>query len=132
MTTPFDFIGSINDQAKPDLFRTADSREQIEKDYVPFIVNRGFSFYPDTILYANEVNTMAHIEKIAQYDFLRLSIRPRKRWSKWFKSGEDEDLEVVKQVFGYSTQKAREVLKILTRDQLDEMQQKLSEIGGVK
>jgi DNA polymerase II small subunit/DNA polymerase delta subunit B len=133
MASPFDFINSINDVEQPDVFRGRETtREQSEKDYVPFIVNRGFSFFPDTVLYANEINQASHIEKIAQYDFLRNSIRPRKRWSKWHKAEQDEDLDLIKEVYGYSTQKAAWVLKLLTKEQIAAIRKSVSDIGGVQ
>lgn len=131
MASPFDYINSINAQDKPDLFRNGEmTREQAEKDYVPFIVNRGLSYFPDTVLYANEVNQASHIEKVAQYDFLRESIRPRKRWSKWFKSEGNEDLDLVKEVYGYSSEKAAQALKLLSKEQLAEIREQRSAIGG--
>lgn len=132
MASPFDFINSINANDKPDLFRGKEvDRAQAEKDYVPFIVNRGLSYFPDTILYANEMNQAPFVEKIAQYDFLQQSIRPRKRWSKWFKSEIDDDLELVKQVYGYSSEKAAQTLKLLSKEQLAEIRTQVNAIGGV-
>lgn len=132
MATPFDFINSINSHDKKDIIREADSREQAEKDYVPFIVNRGLSYFADTVLYANEMNLIPGVEKIAQFDYLRLSIRPKKRWSKWHKAEENADLDLVRSTYGYSAQKARAVLPLLSQHQLDELRKnQFQNTGGV-
>jgi DNA polymerase II small subunit/DNA polymerase delta subunit B len=124
MANPFDFLGAINAVEKPDLFRNGEmTREQAEKDYVPFIVTRGLSFYPDTILYANEVNQISHIEKIAQNDYFRLSIRARKRWSKWPKPEKSEDLDLIQEVYGYSREKAAQTFKLLSKNQLKQLRE---------
>ena len=67
-----------------------------EKEYVPFVVNRCLSYFPDTILYANKVNHYNQLDKKMQFDYLRLSIRPRKRFSKWIKLQEEKDLQLIK------------------------------------
>lgn len=112
----FDFITSINDGSKgKNLF--ADQSID-EKAYVPFMVNRGLSLFNDTILLANEMNRRATLPVQAQYDFLRLTVRPRKRFSKWFKKEDLNDLEMVKKAYNYSNEKAREALKILTSEDI--------------
>ncbi len=78
--SPFDFLNSIND-TKKDLFEDP----QAEKDYNAFLVNRGLSYFPDTILFANEMNIKRDTPKQWQFDFLRLAIPKKKRFSKWHK-----------------------------------------------
>ena len=131
MANVFDFINSINAEAKEDMFRThPEGRDVADKEYVPYIVNRGMSLFQDTVLYANEVNQLAHIDKIAQYDFYRLSIRPRKRWSKWPKYIQNDDLEMLKKYFQYSTQKASVALKALTEEQLDKIRETVTDLDN--
>lgn len=101
---------------------------KVEKDYVPFVVNKCLSYFPDTIFYANRMNQVAHLDKRLQYDFYMHSISKRKRFSKWIKPEESKDLEVVKQVYGYSDRHAREVMDLLPMDKLTELVQK----GGQK
>lgn len=130
--SPFDFLASINSPEKHDLIRTAQDPVQAEKDYVSFIVNRGLSYFSDTILYSNEINKYPDLPKQAQYDFLRLSIRPRKRFSKWFKPEENNSLEVIKTIFNYSDQKASTILNILTKEELEELRNQVNlDKGGV-
>lgn len=123
--SPFDFINSIN-QTKENLIVD----EWSEKQYQPFIVNKGLSFTPDTVILANEVNSRPHIDKKLQYSFLINIVRPRKRFAKWIKPSKIESLEIVKEYYNYSTEKARQVLNILTDEQINTLKEKLKK-GGV-
>jgi hypothetical protein len=119
-----EFLNSIN-QTKENLI-SKDNR--LEKDYVPFVINKCFSYFPDTIFYANRVNGMSHIDKKMQYDYYMYSIPKRKRFSKWIKPEENEELALLKEVFGYSDKKARDVLGLIPIQTLKELVQK----GGQK
>ena len=119
-----DILNTIN-QTKENLL-SKDPR--LEKDYVPFVINKCFSYFPDTIFYANRMNQNAFLDKKMQYDYYIHSISKRKRFSKWIKSEENKDLEVVKEVYGYSDRHAKEVLDLLPMDKLRELVQK----GGQK
>tara|TARA_R110000822_G_scaffold244138_4_gene372879 strand:- start:1277 stop:1648 length:372 start_codon:yes stop_codon:yes gene_type:complete len=100
-----------------------------EKEYVPFVVNRCLSYFPDTILYANKVNRYNQLGKKMQFDYLRLSIRPRKRFSKWIKSQEEKDLQLIKDHYNYSNERASEVLRVLTSNQIEDIRS-LYQYGG--
>jgi hypothetical protein len=119
-----EFLNSIN-QTKENLL-SKDSR--LEKDYVPFVINKCFSYFPDTIFYANRMNQMAFLDKKMQYDYYLHSISKRKRFSKWIKPEENTDIEIIKQIFGYSEFRAREVVDLLPMEKLRELVQK----GGQK
>ena len=123
--SPFDFINSIN-ETKQNLIVD----EWSEKQYQPFVVNKGLSFTADTVILANEVNSRPHIDKTLQYSFLINIVRPRKRFAKWIKPSKIEELEIVKEYYNYSTEKARQVLNILTADQINTLKEKLKK-GGV-
>jgi hypothetical protein len=124
--SPFDFINAIN-LTKKDLFS---EDPMAKKDYTPFIVNRGLSYFPDTVLYANEMNRNAGIPEDWQFFFLLNSISKKKRFSKWHKKdAETESLRLVKEYFGYSDAKANEALSILTEDQLTMIKEKLYKGG---
>ena len=123
--SPFDFINSIN-HTKSNLIVD----DWSEKQYVPFLVNKGLSFSPDTVIPANEMNSRPHLDKMLQYQFLINIIRSRKRFNKWIKPEKIEALEVIKDYYGYSTKKAQEVFPILTAEQLKTLKQKLKK-GGV-
>lgn len=117
----FDFLNAIND-TKKDLLR---EDPLSEKEYLPFMVNRGLSYFPDTILYANEMNRHWDTPKQWQFDFYRIGISKRKRFSKWHKQDKiEEDVKIVMREYDYSHQKALQVLDILTETQLKDLREK--------
>ena len=123
--TPFDFINAIN-LTKNNLFEDP----QADKDYLPFIVNRGLSYFPDTILYANEMNRNSSIPKNWQFSFFLNSIPKKKRFSKWSKKDQEtETLALVKEYFGYSSGKAIDILGLLSEDDITMIKEKLNKGG---
>ena len=102
-----------------------------ERKYPPFIINKGLSYFSDTIMYANEMNRLHHASKHMQFSFFLNSIKSRKRFSKWLKASKLKDLDVVKQHFGYSNKRAQEVLTILTKEKIDYIKERLYK-GGKK
>lgn len=123
--TPFDFINAIN-LTKKNLFEDP----LANKDYLPFIINRGLSYFPDTVLYANEMNRNAGIPVDWQFFFFLNTIPKKKRFSKWHKKeAETESLLLVKEYFGYSSEKAMDALSILTDEQLNMIKEKLYKGG---
>ena len=122
----FDYLNSIN-YSKEDIMH--DNLD--EKAYNSFMVNRGLSYFNDTVIYANEMNRYAHIDSKLQYDFLRTLIRKRKRFSKWTKEDKNSDIDLIKEYYGYSKEKAFQVLPLLSKDQLMFISKKLSK-GGRK
>lgn len=122
--SPFDFVNAIQ-YSKEDLIVD----DWSEKQYTPYIVNKSLSFGPDTIIPANEMNSRPHLEKKLQFHFLINTVRPRKRFNKWVKPEKIEAIEVIKQYYGYSTEKARQVLPLLTENQLEIIKQKLKKGG---
>ena len=102
-----------------------------EKEYSPYIINRCLSSFIDTIMYANEMNKYNFLPKKLQYDFFINIIRKKKRFSPWLKQEKIKDLEIVKSYYGYSNEKAKQALNILTKTQLDFIKSKL-ETGGTK
>ena len=108
-----------------------DEEPDLEKQYPSYIVNRCMSGHIDAILLANEMNKRPNLPKKLQYDFFLNSIRRRKRYSPWLRKEEIENLDFVKRYYGYSNEKAKQVLNILTREQLSFIRDRL-EIGGRK
>ena len=102
-----------------------------EKAYNPFLINRSLSYFPDTVLAANEMNRNHHIDNRLQFDFFINIIRKRKRFSKWFKPEQISDLEIVKEYYGYSNEKARQILTLLSTEQINELKTKVAK-GGRK
>lgn len=122
----FDFLNAIN-TTKKDLLR---EDPLSEKDYVPFMVNRGLSYFPDTIMYANEMNKHAAIPKKWQFDFYRIGIPTKKRFSKWSKKeSHSDDVKLVMNVYNYSAEKAARALEILTEEQLESLRTSYSKGG---
>lgn len=101
-----------------------------QKDYVPFLINRALSYHMDCVLHANEMNLWPNIDKDMQYQYFLNSIRPMKRkFAPWQKSSKDENIDCVKTYFGYSNQKAKEALHILTDEQIAEIKIKTDKGG---
>lgn len=123
---PFDYIKSINDH------KDIMVDELTEKEYNPFIVNRGLSYFSDCIFQANEMNRLPDIPKKFQYLFLLNTIRQRKRWAgKWHKQEKNDDVDAVMQYYSYSRSKALAVLDLLSVDDLNEIKKALDP-GGLK
>jgi len=98
-----------------------DEDENVEKLYAPFVINRCMSFFPDTILYANEMNRNYELDNKLQYDYFLNSVRKRKRFSKWLKNESSDDLELIKYHFNYSDRKAKEVIDILGAEGIEKI-----------
>jgi hypothetical protein len=116
---PFEYIKAIN-ETKKDIMVD----DIAEKGYNPFIINRNFSFFNDTILYANEMNRFHHLDHRLQFDFFINIIKKKKRWSKWVKPQDVENLELIKQHYGYSNEKAKSVLELFNNEQIEELKRK--------
>ena len=104
---------------------------QAAKYYPPYIVNKALSHHIDSVLYANEMNMNHSLDKKLQYDFLINILRIKKRYSPWIRKDKIKDLDVVKSYYGYSNEKAEQALKILNKDQINFIKQRL-ETGGTK
>jgi hypothetical protein len=124
--TPFDFLNTIN-STKKDLMEDPDN----ENKYVSFVVNRSLSYFNDTVLLANEMNRYHHLDGKLQYHFLLNITRKRKRFSKWVKPEIENDIEAVKEYYGYSNDKARQILSLLSAEQLTTIKNKVNK-GGRK
>ena len=124
-----DYLTAIN-WSKKKLMDTGD--ETWEKKYPSYIINKGLSYFSDTVMMANEMNRLHHASKHMQFSFLINTIRSQKRYSKWLKASKIKDLDVVKQYFGYSNNRAREALSLLNKKQIDYIKEKLYKGGKRK
>lgn len=122
--SPFDFINAIH-HSKESLIVD----EWSEKQYNPYIINRGLSFGADTAIYANEMNSRPHLDRLLQFDFLINTIRPRKRYNKWLKAETVEVLDSIQEYYGYSKEKARQVLPLLSDTQIKTIKSRLNRGG---
>jgi hypothetical protein len=122
--SPFDFIKSVSNTKKDLLKENPDN----EKEYKAYVVNHGLSFYPDTVLLANEMNLYPDIPAAAQYYYFLGSIRKGNRYSEWHKSKKNEDLDLVQKVYQVRREIAKQYLKLLSKDDLDKLR-KLTDTG---
>ena len=123
--SPFDYINAIT-FSKENLMVD----DKSVKDYTPYIVNRGLSYFHDTVIQANAMNCHPSIPKNQQFSFLLNSIAKKKRFSKWHKAdAATESLLLVQEYFGYSSEKAKAALSILSDEQLTLIKEKLNKGG---
>ena len=111
--SPFDYLNAINDTKKNIIVD-----DITEKKYNSFMVNRGLSYFQDTVIVANEMNRYHNTDNKLQFDFLINTVRKKKRFSKWVKPEDIEALEAVKEYYDYSNEKARQALTVLSKQQL--------------
>ena len=122
--SPFDFANSIN-YSKENLMVD----DWSEKQYNAFIINKSLSHGIDTVVAANEMNARPHLDAKLQYDFLQGFVRKKKRFNKWLKAEKEENLEIIKEYFGYSNVRAQEVLRILSDEDIVEIKKLLNKGG---
>ena len=122
-----DWLNTINSSKK----NLIDEDPLLESKYPAFIVNKCMAGHLDAIMFANEMNMNANIDKKLQYDFYLNTLRSKKRFSPWIRKEELKNIECIKSYYGYSDEKAKQVLPLLTEDQLSFIKSKL-EIGGLK
>ena len=121
-----EYLNAINNTKEP-LMDSED--DQWEKKYPPFIVNKCVAPFPDTVMLLNEINQLHHLDNKLQFDFLINSLRPRKRYTPWLKAKKLENLEYVKEYYGYSNEKAKAALDILNDEQISAIKIKLNKGG---
>ena len=122
--TPFDFMNAAS-FSKEDLIRNSDIPEHTEKMYTPYVVNRGFTNFEDTILHANEMNMRHGLFDAAQFDYYKAVLRKRKRFSKWPKATKDVDLDAIQEVYQCNRTVAKQYFKVLNKEQLQSVHDRL-------
>ena len=127
MTELKDWLNSINFNKN----NLIDEDPSVVKDYPPYIINRCLSGHLDCVMFANEMNKYSFLDKDMQYSFYLNTLRKKKRFSPWLRKDKVTDLEIIKQYYGYSNEKASQALKILSQEQIAFIKQRL-EIGGTK
>ena len=121
-----EYLNAINNTKEP-LMDSEDS--QWEKKYSSFIVNKCVAPFPDTVMLLNEINQLHHLDNKLQFDFLINSLRPRKRYTPWLKAKKLENLEYVKEYYGYNNEKAKAALDILNDEQISAIKTRLNKGG---
>ena len=123
--TPFSFVEAASN-TKEDIIRDGDATE---KDYNAFVINRSLSYFPDAIFDAQEMNREYFLDPIMQFDYLRLSLRKRKRMTSWFKKMNTDDLAMVSQAFNMNINKSREAIHALSKEELIDIRSSLNRGG---
>ena len=128
--SPFDFMNAVS-ESKKDIIRGADVPEMAEKEYdsYAYVINRGFSYFEDTILHANEMNQRPEMFGLGQFDYYNVMLRKRKRFSKWHKAEQNDDLDAIQEVYQCNRTVAKQYLKVLNKNQMEEVHAKLF-VGG--
>ena len=121
-----DYLNAIN-YTKEKLLDSED--EMWEKKYAPFIINKCIAPFPDTIMLVNEINQRHHLDKKLQFDFLLNSLRTRKRYTPWAKANKSKNLDIIKEYYGYSNEKAKSALDILSNEQIKTIKNSLNKGG---
>jgi hypothetical protein len=119
--TPFDYINSIN--RKSGILTDMSG-------YSVFLTNRAFSYFPDTILFANELNRQ-NIPPSLHYKCLYRLIIKKNRYTPWPKktANNQEHIEIVMKYYNCNFTRAREYCEILSDEDIDEMKSYLNEGG---
>ena len=123
-----EYLNAIN-FTKKDLMKSDD--ELWQKKYPAFIVNKLLSAFSDTVMFVNEMNRNHFLDKDMQFQFLLNSIRTKKRYSPFLRASKLKEIECVKEYYGYSNDKAKAALDILTKDEIKIIKEKLYK-GGTK
>ena len=124
---PFEYTNAIN-YTKKDIMID----DVAEKAYSSYMINRQLSYFPDTVLAANEMNRNHHLDNRLQFDFFINIIKKKKRFSKWAKPINIENLELIKEYYGYSNEKAKSVLSLLNDAQINELKIRMYKGGKRK
>lgn len=101
-----------------------------EKEYNSYIVNKSLSHHIDVLFYVNQMNLNHHIDKKMQYDYLFHSIKGYKRkYQKWIKASKDSNISLIKEYYGYSDNKARQALELLSEKDIEYIKEILDKGG---
>jgi len=121
---PFDYVNAVTYTKKKIMVD-----DIAEKEYAPFIVNKALGNFRDTVLYANEMNINHHLDHRLQFDFFINIVKKQKRWSKWVKPESVSDLELIKEYYGYSNEKAKSVLPLLSYEYINKLKLRIYKGG---
>ncbi len=115
---PFEFIDAVG-QSKKDLIRSSDDPESTAKNYNPWLINKHFSYFVDSVLYANDMNLLPHLDPLLQQDYFISTLRPKKRFAKWHKQESDEAVRALCFWYKVNPRRAREIARVLPREEVE-------------
>lgn len=124
----FDYVNDLSYSKK----RLIDELPENENEINQYLINRAFSFGPDTVMYANDMNKCGHITNRMFYEFYFHSLRPVKRFNKWLKKTELDYVELIQRKYNLSYKKAVDAVNVLTPEQLEELRAEMDEGGFEK
>lgn len=114
----------------PSILQTKKNVLENSKDYVPYVVNKALSFHYDCVMYANQMNMVPSLDSDLQYHYYLNSVRSYKRpFQKWHKFEKNEAIEAIKEYYGYSSDKAKATLEILSDEQIEIIKKNLYKGG---
>jgi hypothetical protein len=122
------YLNAINSSKKP-MSDLDDDFDTVKKKYVPFVINRSLSYFPDCIMQANNMNMRYGLDKEMQFEYLRTSIRSKKRFSKWDKKDASEKVDMIMKYFGYNYHRASEVADLISDEDIESMKGQM-DVGG--
>lgn len=122
-----DMISALNsiNTGKNNLMRDDVGRviEAEERGYPPFPVLRSLSYHPDAVLIANLLNEHGlkefGISNLQHYEFLLYALPKGRRFAKWGRTSKDDDIDLVMEVMNMSYEKARDVVSLISEEELD-------------
>lgn len=125
----FDYVNSIN-TGRESMMRNTDDDEEAESGYNPFLTNMALSYHIDTVLHANLMNISHHLDNRPQYEFLLNSVRKKKRFAKWHKPDDSDDLKLICEHYQVNKRIGRQYLDLLPADEIEKIKQYYSH-GGI-
>lgn len=124
---PFDFVDSVS-YSKKDLVEDTPS---LIKEYTPYIVNKALSYHLDSLQYANDMNRFSHLEPLLQYYFYLNTLKSRKRFAKWVKKTDNDDLVTIREYYKCNPREAEEIMRILSPEDIQKIKTKISKGGKI-
>lgn len=125
--TPWDFAEAVGFSKDKSVFS-----KDTEKDYNIFMMNRVLSGTADTLFHAQELNTFSRIGKEEHFRYLLHALPKKKRFSKWVKEEKDSRIPMIIEYYGCSVPKTKEILKMLSEEQLQYIEKYLDKGGAGK
>lgn len=125
---PFDFIYDLASK-KTNLIKSSEVGNVAEKSYIPYITNRAFCQHADTIMAANLMNRYRDLDSRLQHDYYFYDVRKKYRKFDWPKKNNEEDVNIISEIYNINKRKAQDYLRLLSDDQLDQIR-KFYKKGG--
>lgn len=122
----FDIVNNIsNSRARLDF------TDEVDKLYNQYIINLAFSYYPDTVLIADELNKHKTLTNKQHYEIMFTLVNKKKRFSKWVKTKKHDDVKLISDYYQISNRKALEIIRFFSDSDLNNIKLSLDR-GGMK